>query len=54
MMLGLMTFLSARIWLVSFVPTWWTDYTNSIVIAIGAVATIDKILSGKNSVIGYR
>ena len=48
-MLGLIAFVSSRIWFVSFVPTWWSDTTNSAVIAIGAIATLDKIISGKFS-----
>ena len=44
--LGWFAFLGARIWFVSFVPTWWTNQTNSVVLAVGAVATLDKIVSG--------
>jgi hypothetical protein len=45
-MLGLFTFLASRVWFVSFVPTWWTNDTNSIVIGLGVVASLDHTLSG--------
>ncbi|KAK2161800.1 hypothetical protein LSH36_109g01014 [Paralvinella palmiformis] len=44
--LGLYAFIVSRIWFVTFVPVWWTPFTNSTVIAIAAIATIDKIISG--------
>ena len=42
-----MAFVSSRIWLTSFVPTWWSNQTNSVVIAIGLIAAVDSIVSGK-------
>ena len=47
LLLGLMAFVSSRIWFTSFVPAYSTYTWNSAVIAIGAAATIDKIISGK-------
>ena len=47
LLLGLMAFISSRIWLTSFVPTWWSNQTNSVVIAIGFIAAMDSIASGK-------
>ncbi|CAH1777955.1 unnamed protein product [Owenia fusiformis] len=46
--LGLFLFLTGRIWLVSFVPTWWSYQSNSIVVAIATLCTIDKIISGED------
>ena len=42
-----MAFISSRIWLTSFVPTWWSSQTNSVVIGIGFIAAMDSIVSGK-------
>lgn len=42
--LGLYAFIVSRIWFVTFVPVWWTPFTNSTVIAIAAIATIDRII----------
>jgi len=44
--LGLLGFISSRIWFTSFVPAWWSNWSNTVVIAISAVATVDKIFSG--------
>ena len=46
LLLGLIAFVSSRIWFTSFVPAYSTYTWNSAVIAIGAAATIDKIISG--------
>lgn len=46
LVLGLFAFISSRVWFTSFVPAWWTASSNSIVIAISAAATVDKIFSG--------
>jgi len=46
--LGLISFISNRIWFTSFVPAWWDTWSNSAVIAVSAVATVDKIFSGEN------
>ena len=44
--LGFLGFVSSRVWFVSFVPTWWDDYRNSIVITVGAIATVQHIIKG--------
>ncbi|CAD5122461.1 DgyrCDS10884 [Dimorphilus gyrociliatus] len=49
LILGLLTFVSVRVWFLSFVPTWWNDTWNSITVAFGIIATIDKIASGEDS-----
>lgn len=49
LVLGLLTFVTSRIWFTSFVPAWWTSYSNVIVITITAIAVIDKLLSGEDS-----
>ncbi|XP_076071290.1 PGAP2-interacting protein-like [Mytilus galloprovincialis] len=46
--LGFLSFVSCRVWFVSFVPTWWSNQTNSIVIGIGAIAVLDHIISGSD------
>lgn len=46
--LGLLSFISSRIWFTSFVPAWWDNGSNTVVIAVSAVATVDKIFSGEN------
>ena len=46
LLLGFIAFVSSRIWYISFVPAYSSHVTNSVVIAIGAAATLDKILSG--------
>lgn len=46
LVLGLFAFLAGRIWFTTFVPAWWTSGSNSVVIAVSAVAVIDKIVSG--------
>lgn len=50
LVLGLMLFVSARVWYVSFVPTWWSNTSNSVVITIATVAVIDQCVSGKCNV----
>jgi len=30
------------------VPAWWDNWSNTVVIAISTVATVDKIFSGEN------
>jgi len=52
LILGYFAYLSGRIWFVSFIPTWMDNYTNSIVIAIGALATFGKIFSGEDGTSG--
>lgn len=47
LILGLLTFISSRVWFISFIPTWWNETWNSVIIALVAIATIDKIISGK-------
>lgn len=49
LILGLMLFVMSRIWYVSFIPTWWSNNSNSAVIAIATVAVIDQIISGADS-----
>ena len=46
MMLGFFAYISSRVWFVSFVPTWWSDQSNTVIITLAAIASIDKILSG--------
>jgi endonuclease/exonuclease/phosphatase family metal-dependent hydrolase len=46
LVLGLLAFVSSRIWFTSFVPAWWDNTSNSVVITLSAIATIDKIMSG--------
>ncbi|KAK7498732.1 hypothetical protein BaRGS_00010109 [Batillaria attramentaria] len=48
--LGLFAFITSRIWFVSFVPTWWNDQTNSVIIALGFIAALDQIVSGMDKV----
>ncbi|XP_076447003.1 PGAP2-interacting protein-like [Babylonia areolata] len=50
LMLGLFSFLASRVWFVSFVPTWWTSETNSVVITLGIVANLDHIFAGDDKV----
>lgn len=50
LVLGLMLFVSARVWYVSFVPTWWSNTSNSVVITIATVAVIDQCVSGADIV----
>ena len=50
-MLGLLSFISSRVWFTSFVPAWWDSWSNAVVIALSAVATVDKIFSGKHFVV---
>lgn len=47
LLLGLFAFICSRVWFVSFVPTWWDMKTNSVIIALGVIATVDKILAGE-------
>ncbi|KAL5013068.1 hypothetical protein ScPMuIL_011619 [Solemya velum] len=46
LMLGLMAFISSRIWFTSFVPTWWTNQSNSVVLGLGAITLVDHFISG--------
>ncbi|XP_071087811.1 PGAP2-interacting protein-like [Haliotis cracherodii] len=50
LMLGMFAFLSSRIWLTSFVPTWWSNSTNTAVISLGAIAALDQIMSGDDRI----
>ncbi|KAL8599854.1 hypothetical protein ACOMHN_038427 [Nucella lapillus] len=50
LILGLFAFVASRVWFVSFVPTWWSSQTNSIVITLGAIATLDHIFAGDDRV----
>jgi len=52
-MLGLLSFISSRIWFTSFVPAWWDNWSNTVVIAVSAVATVDKMFSGEHFVVCY-
>ncbi|KAI0216360.1 PGAP2-interacting protein [Lamellibrachia satsuma] len=54
LLLGLFAFICSRVWFVTFVPTWWDVRTNSVVIALGAIATVDKILAGDDIASGRR
>ena len=47
MIMGYFAYLSSRVWFGSFVPTWWNNQSNNIVIAFAAIATLDKIMSGE-------
>ncbi|KAH9513982.1 Protein cwh43 [Bulinus truncatus] len=42
LILGLNIFLASRVWFVTFVPTWWDDQSNSIVIALGVISVISS------------
>lgn len=44
--LGLLSLVTSRVWFVSFMPTWWSNQTNSAVIALATIVTMDQILSG--------
>ena len=44
--LGLLSLVASRVWFVSFMPAWWSNQTNSAVIALATIATMDQILSG--------
>lgn len=46
--LGLLSLVTSRVWFVSFMPTWWSNQTNSAIIALAAIATVDQILSGSD------
>ena len=43
---GFLGFVSSRVWFVSFVPTWWDGFTNSIVITVGVISTVQHIIEG--------
>ena len=47
LILGLIAFIGSRIWYTSFVPAWWDNTSNSVIIALGVIATLDKIASGE-------
>ncbi|XP_013421096.1 PGAP2-interacting protein isoform X1 [Lingula anatina] len=49
LMVGFFAVLAGRIWFTSFIPTWWDNPTNSAVLAVGLIATVDKIMSGGDS-----
>ncbi|CAG5122553.1 unnamed protein product, partial [Candidula unifasciata] len=38
LILGLHAFLAGRVWYMTFVPTWWDDVSNSVVIACGVIS----------------
>ncbi|ESP05150.1 hypothetical protein LOTGIDRAFT_208084 [Lottia gigantea] len=42
---GYFALLSGRIWFTTFIPTWWSDMTNSVVIALGVAATLDYLFN---------
>ncbi|KAK0043047.1 PGAP2-interacting protein [Biomphalaria pfeifferi] len=44
LILGLNVFLASRVWYLTFVPTWWDNMTNSIVIAFGVISVISSSL----------
>ncbi|KAI8761535.1 PGAP2-interacting protein, partial [Biomphalaria glabrata] len=44
LILGLNAFLASRVWYLTFVPTWWDNMTNSIVIAFGVISVISSSL----------
>eukprot|EP00058_Branchiostoma_floridae_P025645 XP_002611135.1 hypothetical protein BRAFLDRAFT_88466 [Branchiostoma floridae] len=46
LMLGYFTLLGGRIWYTSLSPAWADFTTNSVVLALGAVATVDRVLAG--------
>ncbi|XP_078603076.1 PGAP2-interacting protein-like [Branchiostoma floridae x Branchiostoma japonicum] len=45
LMLGYFTLLGGRIWYTSLSPAWADLTTNSVVLALGAVATVDRVLA---------
>ncbi|XP_014771651.1 PGAP2-interacting protein isoform X1 [Octopus bimaculoides] len=45
LLLGFLLFLVSRIWFLSFVPAWWTQTTNTIIISIALGVNIDHIIS---------
>ncbi|KAJ8298251.1 LOW QUALITY PROTEIN: hypothetical protein KUTeg_024782, partial [Tegillarca granosa] len=49
LLLGWMSLVVSRIWFVSFLPTWWSNSSNSVVIAIATIAVIDQIISGADN-----
>ncbi|KAK6188594.1 hypothetical protein SNE40_004739 [Patella caerulea] len=42
---GLFALLSSRIWCLTFIPTWWSNNANSIVIALGVIVSLDLFIS---------
>ena len=46
-MLGYMALLESRIWYKSITPTWSDTTTNSVVIAFGVIAVLDRFRGGK-------
>ncbi|XP_062598080.1 PGAP2-interacting protein-like [Saccostrea cucullata] len=48
--LGLLSLITSRIFFASFIPTWWSNTTNSAIIAIAVISTIDQIISGADIV----
>ncbi|KAL4230433.1 Protein cwh43 [Mactra antiquata] len=46
LLIGFIGFVTSRIWFTTFVPTWWSNHTNTGVITIGALAVVDQFLSG--------
>ncbi|XP_052795697.1 PGAP2-interacting protein-like [Mya arenaria] len=45
LLLGFLAFVASRVWFVTFVPTWWSNTTNSAVISVGAIAVVDQFAS---------
>lgn len=48
LVLGLLSFVSSRIWFTSFVPAWWDSWSNTVVIAVSAIAAVDKMFSAED------
>ncbi|XP_005109734.2 PGAP2-interacting protein [Aplysia californica] len=44
LIVGYHAYLASRVWFTSFVPAWWDQYSNSIVLAAGLVSSLGYIL----------
>ncbi|XP_074650238.1 PGAP2-interacting protein-like [Tubulanus polymorphus] len=49
LMLGFIGVLVGRIWYTTFIPTWWNNHSNSVVLTLSLIATLDKIISGDDA-----
>ncbi|XP_064637342.1 PGAP2-interacting protein-like isoform X2 [Lineus longissimus] len=50
LIMGFFATLAGRVWYTTLMPPWWSVTSNNVVIAIGLIATIDKIASGDDTV----
>ncbi|XP_060567906.1 PGAP2-interacting protein-like [Ruditapes philippinarum] len=50
LLLGFIGFVVSRVWFTTFVPAWWSDMSNTVVVTIGAIAVIDQFLSGYDKI----